>query len=104
MHSNPQTTIRGFLENTQPYQTTCALLQTHAYTSYDLDLTPQVISYDNNQSESCQVDVTVSNTATHTATINPRAILCEVQPVTITQLEDITETEQTGILDHLDIK
>ncbi|GFR97639.1 retropepsins domain-containing protein [Elysia marginata] len=104
VHSNQQTTIRGFLENTQPYQTTSALLQTHAYNSPDIDLTPQLISYDHSQSKFRQVDVTISNTSTHTVAINLRAILCEVQPVTITQLEDITETEQRGILDLLDIE
>ncbi|GFS20740.1 hypothetical protein ElyMa_003321100 [Elysia marginata] len=79
-------------------------MQIHVYTSPDLDLTPQLISFDHSQSKFCQVDVTLSNTSTHTVAINPRAILCEVQPVTITQLEDTTETEQKGILGQLDIE
>lgn len=47
----------------------------------DLDIEPSVITYDT--AENAPIPVHVSNITTNTVTINPRALLCEVQQVSI---------------------
>lgn len=97
---NEKTVIQGFLSRTQPYHQTCALLQPHYQAHKDLDLEPTLISYNQGTKS---VEVTVSNLTTQTVTLNPRAVLCEVQPVTITALDDVSIREQDDILSQVSI-
>nr|KAG5687934.1 hypothetical protein BaRGS_021642 [Batillaria attramentaria] len=50
------------------------------------------------------IDITVSNVSTHTVSVNSRAVMCEVQPVTITELEEIGAEEKQDLLAQLDIE
>nr|KAG5690821.1 hypothetical protein BaRGS_011002 [Batillaria attramentaria] len=50
------------------------------------------------------IDITVSNVSTHTVSVNSRAVMCEVQPVTITELEEIGAEEKQDLLTQLDIE
>ena len=68
-----------------------------------IDVTPSVIQFDSRQRK--QVVVSLSNLSTQTVTIAPRAIICEIQPVTVeeevfTKIEDNTRDE---ILKELNI-
>lgn len=98
---NETLTLRGFVEKAQPYQRTCALLQPLRDVNVDLDLSPSLISYDGKNTG--QVEVTFSNLSMHTVTINPRALLCELQPVDITCLDDLPQKVQDNLLEELDI-
>ena len=69
-----------------------------------VDVTPTVIQYKNKNNQ--EVVVNLSNLTTNTVVINPKAILCEIQPVTVT--DDVlhriqTEDKYETILDKLNI-
>ena len=74
---NEQVTVRGYVDKSQPYHQTCALLQPHPQVTVDLDLNPSLISYRHQLTE--PVEVSFSNLSTHTVTINPKIVLYEVQ-------------------------
>ena len=92
---NEQVVARGYVDEVQPYHQTCALLQAHHQANADLDLTPSLISYRHRDTE--PAEVIFSNLATPTVTLNPKSVLCEVQPVTIASLDDVP----TSVKDHL---
>ena len=100
---NEQVVVRGFIDKCHPYHQTCALLQPHPQVSSDLDLTPSLISY--RYKDADPVEVTFSNLSTHTVTLNPKTVLCEVQPVTITTLEQTSASnQQDSLLSQVDLK
>jgi len=101
IYPNETVTLRGFVDKAQPYQRTCALLQPLRNVNVDLDLQPSLISYNGKGTDS--VDVTFSNLSTRTVTLNPRTLLCEVQPVDITCLDDTPTNVQDSLLAELDI-
>ena len=76
--TNEQVLVRGFTDRCHPYHQTCALLQPHPQVNSDLDLTPNLIS--DRYKDTDPVEVTFSNLSTHTVTLNPKTVLCEVQP------------------------
>jgi len=101
VHPNETITLRGFVDKAQPYHRTCALLQPLRNVNIDLDLQPSLISYSGRNTGI--VDVTYYNLSTHTVTLQPRSLLCEVQPVDITSLEDQPSNVQDSLLAELDI-
>jgi hypothetical protein len=80
---------------------TCALLQSHHQANQDLDIEPALITYTPGSRQ--QVEVTISNVSTQTMTVNPKAILCEVQPCTITSLDDVPTEIQDDVMAQVDI-
>ena len=60
-----------------------------------------MISYRHQLTE--PVEVSFSNLSTHTVTINPKTVLCEVQPVDITSLEDVPATVRDSLLSQIDL-
>jgi hypothetical protein len=98
---NETVTLRGFVDRAMPYQATCALLQPLRNVNTDLDLQPSLIVYSGKNTGA--VDVTYANLSTHTVTLNPRSLLCEVQPVDITCLDDLPKEVQNSLLEELDI-
>ena len=96
-----QVTVRGYVDKSQPYHQTCALLQPHPQVTVDLDLNPSLISYRHQLTE--PVEVSFSNLSTHTVTINPKTVLCEVQPVDITSLEDVPASVRDSLLSQIDL-
>nr|KAG5692734.1 hypothetical protein BaRGS_033845 [Batillaria attramentaria] len=100
---NEQVVIKGYIDKPRNYHATCAILQPHEHTHPDLDLTPSLIHYQSNKTS--PVEVIMSNVTARTVTINPRSLLCEVQPVTITSLEDSSVIEQEDpLLSTVDVK
>ena len=80
---NSQVVINGFADRKIPYHTTCALLQSTKYSRIptDLDIEPSVVKFDFKENE--VIPVTISNLTTRTVTINPKAVVCELHPVSI---------------------
>ena len=100
---NEQVVVRGFIDKCHSYHQTCALLQPHPQVSSDLDLTPSLISY--RYKDTDPVEVTFSNLSTHTVTLNPKTVLCEVQPITITTLEETSASDQQDpLLSQVDLE
>jgi hypothetical protein len=98
---NQKTTVRGYIDRAEPYHVTCALLQSHHQANQDLDIEPALITYTPGSRQ--QVEVTISNVSTQTVTVNPKAILCEVQPCTITSLDDVPTEIQDDVMAQVDI-
>ena len=86
-----------------PYHTTPAILQTSdlAKDSDDLDIEPSVINYQHKMNG--PITVRVSNITTRTICIPPKAIVCEIQPVTLENNPQPSSEEITNILDQMEI-
>lgn len=82
---NSSVTIQGYLFDKLPYRyyPVCGMLSPTARSRIptDLDIEPSEITYDT--AENSSIPVHVCNITTNTVTINPRALLCEVQQVSI---------------------
>ena len=82
----------------------CKIRKDHLYL---ISITPAVVEY--NCKNRDPVIVTLTNISTNTITIWPRAVLCELQPVTITEEvlqqneEEELERKREEIVDGLDI-
>ena len=83
IHPNTKVTIQCHLDQRTPYFSTCALLQATKGSAIpeDLDITPSLVNYDCNSTDT--VPVEISNITTRTVAVNPRSLVCEVQPVRI---------------------
>ena len=102
---NKEVVVDGYLQNRVPYHPVCALLQATAKSPIptDLDVTPVLVTYD--YSKTHTVPVHISNVTTRTVTVNPRALLCELQPVSIQErqlLHDVSDSEW-GVLENVSI-
>jgi hypothetical protein len=98
---NETVTLRGYCDKAMPYHTTCALLQPLRTINNDLDLSPSLVTYHGRNTG--LVDITFSNLSTHTVTLNPKALLCELQPVDITSMENVPPEEQDSLLSEVNI-
>ena len=93
--------VRGVIDKCHPYHQTFALLQPQV--SSDLDLTPSLIIH--RYKDTDLVGVTFSNLSTYTVTLNPKTVSCEVQPVTITTLEQTSASNlQDPLLSQVDLE
>lgn len=99
---NETVTLKGALDRCQPYHNSCALLQPTRHVQEDLDLTPSLVAYKGRSTG--LVDVTFANLSTRTVSIEPRALLCEVQPCEVTHLDDMPEEEREDLLKELNIE
>ncbi|XP_062606710.1 uncharacterized protein LOC134268467 [Saccostrea cucullata] len=91
---NSRVIVRGYINKALPYQQTLAMLQPtiKSRIDNDIDIEPSLIEY--KSAVLHPVDVYMSNITTRTVTILPKEILCEIQPVTETDLEPpVTKTE-----------
>ncbi|NYT46986.1 MAG: hypothetical protein H0A75_04580 [Candidatus Methanofishera endochildressiae] len=92
---NTETTIKGYRCKELPYKPTpCMLQQTSLTTNHqiqDLDIEPSLHHYDYQNNNI--MTIKISNVTTSTIAIPPRAIVCEMQPVTIQPVpkEDIRD-------------
>lgn len=81
--SNSKVTVQGIVNKAVDYIPTCAILQPSnksAVTS-DLDITPGLVHYDSRNVGI--VPITLSNVTMRNVTIPPRAVICELHPVTV---------------------
>jgi transposase InsO family protein len=104
--ANGQVTVHGYMDMELPYGPTCALLQPSsvATISNDLEICPGLVSYRYKQNG--LVDVYVSNVTDRAVTIQSRAVICEVQPVTIEESpvdKVLNEVKSDSVLEKVDI-
>lgn len=87
---NTEIVINGQLDRKLSFPQVCALIQpTHGSAiPADMDIVPSIVSY-NHQSRDI-IKAYICNVSTRTATIQPRTLLCELQPVAI---EDASRIE-----------
>ncbi|VDI37421.1 Hypothetical predicted protein [Mytilus galloprovincialis] len=84
---NKDIVLQGYMDHEIPYHPVCCLLQPtkRAAIPTDLDIAPSLVSY--SYKDNRLVPVHISNVTTRTITVSPNAILCEVQPVAVTDIE-----------------
>lgn len=90
---NTETIIRGFLDKEVPYSPTCCLIQPtkNSLIPGDIDITSTVVPY--TYGETKAIDVHFTNVSTRTIAVPPCAILCELQPVSIENIERYEEED-----------
>jgi transposase InsO family protein len=102
---NSQVVVAGYVTRDVQYPATCALLQPtqQAGIPDDVDISPSLISYE--YGKNGLVDVHLSNVTTRTVVIQPRAVLCEVQPVTIENKPpaDVSEIDSSKLVNDLKV-
>ena len=83
--ANTEVTIKGYMDKTLPHPKTVSMLHptNNSVVPTDMDITPAITIYDHTQRDT--IPVVISNISTMTVTIPPRALLCELQPVQVTQ-------------------
>ena len=104
--ANSETVVPGYLDNTLPYHPTCAVLQATNKSAVptDLDISPSLIAFEPGTKQF--VDVHVSNITTRTVVIQPKAVLCEIQPVTIEEnpKPENNTVDFSSLLSQMDIE
>ena len=83
--ANTEVVIQGYMDKMLPYPTTVSVLHVTSNSAIpnDLDIVPSVVTYD--QDKPHTIPVHISNITTRTVTVAPKAILCELQPVSVQQ-------------------
>ncbi|VDI50633.1 Hypothetical predicted protein, partial [Mytilus galloprovincialis] len=89
---NTSVSIKGYLNQETEYQPTGAVLEAtqKSVLTDDLDIAPTVITY--NFKDTGIIKVNVSNITTRTVSVPPNAILCELQPVVVENVLEMTDT------------
>ena len=87
-----------------PYRPACALLQ-HTKVSdvpSDLDITPTFVNYNHKYRDT--VPVHIKNITTRTVNIQPKATVCEIQLVTIADIQlDISDDNKENLFNKLEV-
>ena len=100
---NTSITIPGYIDKAIPYGTTPAILQSTPGSAIpsDLEVTPAVTAY--KYPVKHLVEVCVDNITTRTVQIPPKALLCEIQPVSIEDPDISTTKNATPSKSLLDL-
>jgi len=95
---NSDVTVQGYLDKEVPYHPVCCMIHPTkgATIPDDVDITPALVPYKYGHHQKFCVQIT--NISTRTVTIQPRALLCELQPVTI---ENVHQLESDAPADDL---
>ena len=81
---NSSILLRGYMDKKLPFRDSCTVVQPSRKVSFsDLEIMPSIIQY--RHRDNPFIDVRVHNTTTRTVLIPTRAVVCELQPVTIEQ-------------------
>jgi hypothetical protein len=82
IHPNETLNIQGYMDKEIDYHPTVAITQKYKESSLPdyIDVTPSV-NY--NYGKNKEVTISISNLSSNSVTIAPKAILCELQPVTV---------------------
>lgn len=95
LHPNESIDIPGIVDKELDYPTTTAILQETSDSNIPdfIDVTPAVIQYKYRRND--ELKVNLSNLTTSTIVISPKCILCELQPVVVTdEVFDNIEKDQ----------
>ena len=100
---NTSITVPGFIDKALPYGSTPVILQptNGSIIPHDLEITPSVTDYTYPAKDI--VEVNIDNITTRTVQIPPRALLCEIQPVSIEDLppkQGYTRDQECSGLSH----
>lgn len=89
--ANGSVLLQGYMDKQIPYHPTCALLQFTKGSGVptDLDITPGLVRYKHQSRDIIPVHIT--NVTTRTVNIQPRSIVCELQPVEIADIQPETD-------------
>ncbi|XP_076101165.1 uncharacterized protein LOC143070948 [Mytilus galloprovincialis] len=89
---NKDVMLQGYMDHELPYHPVCGILQpTHkAAVPEDLDIAPTLVNYQYRDNR--LIPVHISNVTTRTITVSPNAILCELQPVSIADIDTPDDT------------
>ena len=92
---NSSITIKGITAKEINHQETCAMIveTEDSVLPSDFDVIPAVITY--NFGMNGPVDVQITNVTTSTFNIQPRAIVCELQPITVDMTYQVSSTDNT---------
>lgn len=102
---NTSITISGYVDKGIPYHLTTALLHSTIYSSIpsDLEIAPTLINYQYPKKN--LVKVYIDNVTTRTVYLQPKSVLCEIQPVTVESTkcfqQNIEKLEYTDLLQTL---
>lgn len=79
---NQSVNVKGYNDKELEINSACAIIQgcRDSTIPESIDVTPTVIQFC--YKRNCEINVNMSNLTTNTITVSPKAILCEVQPVT----------------------
>ena len=104
--ANSSVTIKGITSKELEYNQTCAMMveTEDSVLPSDFDITPAIITY--NYGNNGLVDVQITNVTTSTFNIPPRAILCELQPVSVDITYQISKSDNSeeSVTDTLTIE
>ena len=100
---NTSITVNGYVDKEIPYQNTPAIVQsTTLAKDSDYDIEPSLIQYHHKQNG--PVTVRISNVTTKTINIPPKAIICELQPVSVQAgSEQPNEKEISDIMSLIEV-
>ncbi|KAL5007992.1 hypothetical protein ScPMuIL_013573 [Solemya velum] len=95
---NADVTVQGYLDKEVPYHPVCCMIHPTkgAVIPDDVDITPALVPY--KYGERQKVSVQITNISTRTVTIQPKALLCELQPVIIENIQKV-ENDTTSAED-----
>lgn len=99
---NSYVTVKGYLDKEIPYNDTSVILQSSplAIDHPDFDIEPGMINYQYKRNG--PIDVRISNVTMRTISIPSRAIIGEIQPVTVQPMIMLTpETEIQKVMDKM---
>ena len=105
---NQSISVKGYLDKQMEFNPTCAIIQECEDSTLPdyIDVTPTVIQYEHRNNSELMVNL--SNLTTNSVTISPKAILGEVQPVSIDEsvFEKIEKKTSKKIFEeiHIDSK
>lgn len=96
--ANTEVIIQGAIHDAIPYHPVCAILQATPASKIStvVDISPVLIDYHEGFKDT--IPVLVSNISTKTVTINPREVMCEVQPV---KLQDLPTADDSATYDDI---
>ena len=92
--------IQGYCDKEAQYRSTSVIH--HAFEPTDIDVEPRLHQF--NYKNNGHITIQLSNMTTRTITIPPKAVICELQPVTI-QPKPSQENQpvETSFLDKVEI-
>ena len=103
--ANSEVVINGYLDKKVLYEPVCAIVQptTSSFIPDDLDISPTLVSYDSQKTE--LVPIHITNISTRTVPVLPKAMLCELQPVTIEKRRSLKKQKplDVDIMDKIKI-
>ena len=104
--ANSSVTIKGVTSKELEYQPTCAMMVEtgDSLIPNDFDITPAVITY--HYGDNGLIDVQIANVTMSTFNIPPKAMLCELQPVSVdmTYQMSTTDNQSETIFDRITVE